>query len=146
MATKERLFWQLAAVITSVHQLHYEMRKEMPMHAMTPLQYEIMEFLSVKQPVTLSQISECKGISMPNTSREIKKLTDLGLCVKIGDREDRRKQHIRLTELGEERMAASFEHMRKHFYDRIEGISEDEMSEISAAMALLESTILRTVL
>ncbi|TBL74534.1 MarR family winged helix-turn-helix transcriptional regulator [Paenibacillus thalictri] len=143
METKEIVFRQLTAVIASAHQLHYEMLKDVPLDDLTPLQYEIMEFLWVKQPQTLSQISECKGISMPNTSREIKRLSELGFCQKLEDREDRRKQHIHLTELGEKRMSAVFDHMREHFYRRIRGIPEDKLGEVSAAMALLESTILR---
>lgn len=141
MASKEEVFRQLASIIASAHQLHYEMTKDMPMDDITPLQYEILEFLSVKQPMMLSQISECKGISMPNMSREIRKLTEKGLCEKIGDKEDRRRQFIRLSASGEARMAAAYAYMRKHFLQRVEGIPDMELSRISEAMELLEATI-----
>lgn len=143
MTTKETVFCQLASTIASAHQLHYDLTKDMPMDDITKLQYEILEFLSVKQPMTVSQISECKGISMPNMSREIRKLTEKGLCEKIGNPEDRRKQFIRLSEAGEDRVAVAFAHMRKLFMRRVEDISDTDLSKISEAMGLLESTIFR---
>jgi DNA-binding MarR family transcriptional regulator len=109
----------------------------------TPLQYEILELLAVKQPITLSQLSKCKSISMPNTSREIKKLMDKGLCEKIDDVEDRRKQYIRLSASGEERIAEAFAYMRRLFMQRVEGMDESELVPISEAMGLLSATLFR---
>jgi DNA-binding MarR family transcriptional regulator len=144
MVSKEKVFQQMVALIASAHQLHYDMTKDMPMNDLTPLQYEILEFLAVEQPLVVSQISECKGISMPNMSREIKKLTEKGLCEKIGDTEDRRKLYIRLTKSGEDRMAEAFEHMRKLFIRRLENIPATELVKISEAMGILDSMILRS--
>lgn len=118
------------------------MTKDIPMQDLTPLQYEIVEFLSIKQPMMLSEISACLGISMPNMSREIKKLTEKGLCEKISDKEDRRKLYIGLTELGENRMAEAFAFMRKLFMKRIEHLSHTELEQISEAMVCLESMLL----
>ncbi|MBD3921956.1 MarR family transcriptional regulator [Paenibacillus sp. PR3] len=143
MVSKEALFEQLASLIASAHQLHYEMTKDLPMDDITPLQYEILEFLSVKQPITLSQLSECKGISMPNTSREIKKLTDKGLCEKIDDAGDRRKQYVRLSASGEARMAESFTHMKQLFLQRVEGVQDAELTQMSEAIGVLRATVLR---
>lgn len=143
MELKHALFEQLVAAIASAHQLHYDMMKEMPRDDLTPLQYEILEFLAVEQPRTLSQISECKGLSMPNTSREIRKLTERGLCEKLEDKEDRRKQHIRLSAQGESRMAAALAHMQAQFFQRIEGMPEEELARVSEAVAVLKETIFR---
>lgn len=143
MVSKETLFDQLVRLITSSHEMHYEMTKDLPMHDITPLQYEILELLSVKQPITLSQLSECKGISMPNTSREIKKLADKGLCEKIDDTEDRRKQYIRLSASGEARMAESMAHMKRLFMQRIEGVEGTELARISEAIGVLSATLFR---
>lgn len=143
MDSKDKLFRQMVSHITASHQLHYDMTKGMPMEDITPLQYEIMEFLTVKQPMTLSEISECKGISMPNTSREIRKLTDKGLCEKVEDPEDRRKQYIRLSSLGQERMGMAFGHMRQLFMQQIEHVAEADLVRISEALEVLGTTIFR---
>lgn len=143
MVSKETVFQQVVNLVTSAHQLHYEMTKDMLMNDLTPLQYEILEFLAVEKPMMVSQISECKGISMPNMSREIKKLTEKGLCEKIGDEGDRRKQYVRLTKSGEDRMAEAFQHMRNLFNQRLENIPDTELSKIIEAIRLLESTVFR---
>lgn len=144
MIAKDRVFEQLTSMIASAYQVHYELTKDIPKGDLTPLQFELLELLSVKPPMTLSQISECKGISMPNTSREIRKLTEKGLCEKIMDTEDRRKQYIRLSAGGEERVASVVSHMKTLFFQRTEGISETEMAKIYEAIKLLEATVLRT--
>lgn len=143
MISKDRVFGQMVGLIGSVHQLHYDLMKDMPMTDITPLQYEILEFLVVKPPQTLSQISECKGLSMPNASREIRRLTELGLCEKIEDATDRRKQYIRLSALGQERMGAAFAHMKRLFLERTEEVTDEEWARISEAIGVLAATVLR---
>ncbi|GLX70379.1 MarR family winged helix-turn-helix transcriptional regulator [Paenibacillus glycanilyticus] len=143
MDSKDKLFQQMVAHIAAIHQLHYDMTKGLPMEDITPLQYEILEFVTVKQPITLSEISECKGISMPNTSREIRKLTEKGLCEKVEDPEDRRKQYIRLSTVGEERMGMAFGHMKKLFMKQVDEMPEEQMSRMSEAFEVLGTTILR---
>jgi DNA-binding MarR family transcriptional regulator len=129
--------------IAASHQLHYDMTKGMPIGDITPLQYEILELLTVKQPMTLSEISDCKGISMPNTSRELRKLTEKGLCEKVEDPEDRRKQYIRLSMVGEEKMGMAFGHMRQLFLQQIEHVPEADLTRISEALEVLGTTIFR---
>ncbi|WP_168118718.1 MarR family transcriptional regulator [Paenibacillus sp. HB172176] len=143
MTSKDTVFQQLVSLIASTHEMHFDLTRNMPMDGLTPLQYEILEYLSVQQPITLSELSECKGISMPNMSREIRKLTEKGLCEKIDDPEDRRKQHIRLSESGENRIAQSFAYMRELVMQRFEGMSEDELSSVSKAMEILGTTMFR---
>ena len=144
MVSKESVFQQVVTLVASAHQLHYDMTKGMPMHDLTPLQYDILEFLAVEQPILLSQLSECKGISMPNMSREIRKLTEKGLCEKTGDAEDRRKSYIRLTKSGEDRMGEAFDHMWARFSQRITNIPDTELSKLSEAMELLEATLFKS--
>ncbi|GMK37772.1 hypothetical protein PCCS19_08260 [Paenibacillus sp. CCS19] len=143
MVSKETLFEQLVSLIASSHQLHYEMTKDLPKDDITPLQYEILEFLLVKQPITLSELSECKGISLPNTSREVKKLTDKGLCEKLDDAGDRRKQYIRLSAGGEARMNEWMAHMKQLFLQKVEGAQDAELAQISEAIGVLKATLLR---
>lgn len=144
MVSKDDLFRQMVSHIAASHQLHYDMTKGLPMDDITPLQYELLEFLSVKQPVTLSEISECMGISMPNTSRELRKLKEKGLCGKHEDPEDRRKQYVRLSPVGEERMDIAFAHMKKLFLRQLEHVADVELVRISEALNVLSATIFRT--
>ncbi|WP_028593427.1 MarR family winged helix-turn-helix transcriptional regulator [Paenibacillus assamensis] len=138
---KEALFQQFVTFTTSVHEVTFEMTKDVKPEDITPLQYSILEYLAVSQPVTLSQISECKHISMPNTSREIKKLTDKQLCEKFEVPDDRRKQFIRLSESGQAMMNKAFEQIGARFLERIKDVSAEELEDIQHAINILQSKV-----
>ncbi|UUZ92307.1 MarR family transcriptional regulator [Paenibacillus sp. P25] len=89
---KHALFNQFVAFTAAVHQVTDEMTKDVRSETVTLVQYKILEYLAIRQPLTLSQISDCLHMSMPNTSRELRKLIEKKLCVKVADSEDRRKR------------------------------------------------------
>jgi MarR family transcriptional regulator, teicoplanin-associated locus regulator len=138
---KETLFQKFVAFTASVHQATYELTKDVKLEDVTPLQYSILEYLAVSPPVTLSEISECQHMSLPNTSREIKKLIDKELCEKFGVEEDRRKQYIRLTQEGQAMMKEAFKCVETRFQERIQGTSEEELKEIEHALDVLRSKV-----
>jgi DNA-binding MarR family transcriptional regulator len=135
------LFQKFVAFTTAVHEVTLELTKDVKSEAITPVQYKILEYLAVSQPVTLSEISDCTQMSMPNTSRELRKLSEKQLCEKHTDTEDRRKQVIRLSEKGEEMMRKSFERIESRFMERIKEISEEELKEIERALELLHHKV-----
>ncbi|MNG26886.1 hypothetical protein D3C84_1119320 [compost metagenome] len=94
--------------------------------------------------MTLSEISDCKHISMPNTSRELKKLTDKGLCEKAEAEDDKRKQYIRLSSKGQTFMNTAFAHMEREFLGRIGAASGEELEQITKAMVLLRTKVFDT--
>lgn len=137
-----RLFQQFVAFTAAVHQMSSEMTRDIPIGELTPAQYKIMEYLMVSQPVTLSEISECVHMSMPNTSRELRKLTDKGLCEKVPDQQDRRKQLIRLSEQGSLLMQDIFHTVKERFAKKTAALSEKEVAEIEQALHLLRQKII----
>lgn len=72
------LFQKFIAFTAAVHQITNDISKDVNSDGLTPLQYKIVEYIAVSQPVTLSEISDCMNMSMPNTSRELKKLSEKG--------------------------------------------------------------------
>lgn len=139
--TQEAYFQQFLTFITSVHEVTYDLTKDIKPDDITPVQYSILEYIAVSQPVTLSQISECKHISMPNTSRELKKLTEKNLCEKFDVAEDRRKQFIRLSEAGQAMMNEAFQQIGNRFLSRLSDTSPEELEEINRALHLLQSKV-----
>ncbi|WP_422658866.1 MarR family winged helix-turn-helix transcriptional regulator [Paenibacillus sp. EC2-1] len=139
--TQEAYFQQFLTFITSVHEVTYDLTKDIKPDDITPVQYSILEYIAVSQPVTLSQISECKHISMPNTSRELKKLTEKNLCEKFDVAEDRRKQFIRLSEAGQAMMNEAFQRIGSRFLSRLSDTSPEELEEINRALQLLQSKV-----
>ncbi|TVX91643.1 MarR family winged helix-turn-helix transcriptional regulator [Paenibacillus agilis] len=138
---KEALFQQFVAFTTSVHEVTFELTKDVKPEDITPLQYSILEYIAVSQPVTLSQISECKHISMPNTSRELRKLTEKQLCEKFEVPDDRRKQLIRLSESGQAMMNKAFDQIGARFFERIQDLSTEELKGIHHAITILQSKV-----
>lgn len=135
------LFQQFVAFTTAVHEVTHELTKDVKPDDITPVQYGILEYIAVSQPVTLSQISDCKHISMPNTSRELKKLTEKQLCEKFEVAEDRRKQLIRLTPAGQSMMDNAFQQIGERFKERMKDISPEELASIEEALILLQSKV-----
>lgn len=139
---KNALFRKFVAFTTAVHQATSEMTRNVKADDITPLQYSILEYLAVSQPVTLSQISECMHMSMPNTSRELRKLAERQLCEKFAVAEDRRKQYIRLSEKGQMMMDEAFQRIESRFLQRIGDIAEEDLQEIEQALDLLQAKVL----
>ncbi len=138
---KNELFNKVIVFTTSVHRVTHDLTYNIKSHSLTTLQYKILEYIKVSQPVTLSDISECQHISMPNTSREIKKLKEKNLIKKISISEDRRKQSIYLSEEGEAMMDEAFEIIKSRFLDRIQNTSEKDLEEIRQALEILQKKL-----
>ncbi|MCZ8515510.1 MarR family transcriptional regulator [Paenibacillus filicis] len=135
------IFRKFVAFTAAVHQITNELTKDVKSEAITLVQYKILEYIAVSQPVTLSEISECMHMSMPNTSREMRKLSEKQLCEKVTVTEDRRKQFIRLSEKGEAMMNEAFRRIEARFVQRIGTISDEELEEIERALDLLHTKV-----
>ncbi len=138
---KKAFFHKLVTFTAAVHQVTHEITKEVKSNTITPIQYSILEYIAVSQPVTLSQISDCQHMSMPNTSRELKKLNEKKLCEKFVVAEDRRKQYIRLSKEGEIMMNEAFKHIEARFLQRIKDASDEDLEEINQSLDVLHSKV-----
>ncbi|KAA0965046.1 MarR family transcriptional regulator [Sporosarcina sp. ANT_H38] len=138
---KKALFYKCVSFTTSVHRVTHELTKNTKSDSITPVQYNILEYIAVSQPVTPSEISDCQHISMPNTSRELKKLSEKNLIQKSSDTEDRRKQYIRLSENGETMMNESFASVEFRFLNRIQNASDEDLEAINHALDILQTKL-----
>jgi MarR family transcriptional regulator, teicoplanin-associated locus regulator len=138
---KKALFYKLVQFTTSVHRVTYELTKDAKSDSISQVQYNILEYIAVSQPVTPSEISDCQHLSMPNTSRELRKLSERGLIEKINDTEDRRKQSIRLSSEGEIMMKEAFATIESRFLDRIQNAPKDDLEEIEQAIDTLQKKL-----
>lgn len=138
---RNSLFQKFVMFTSDVMKTTHSISENVKADDITPLQYRILEQLAVSPPLTLSQISECQHISMPNTSREIKKLMEKNLCQKHESPHDRRKQYISLSPEGEAMMNHAFAIIEARFMKRIEHLPKDELQEIEAAVDLLHHKI-----
>ncbi|WP_391208487.1 MarR family winged helix-turn-helix transcriptional regulator [Psychrobacillus sp. L4] len=138
---KNALFNKCIALLTSVHRVTHELTQNAKSDSITPVQYKILEYITVSQPVTPSEISDCQHISLPNTSRELKKLSEKNLIEKLSDSEDRRKQYICLSKEGETMMNKSFATVELHFLNRIKNASQEDLDDIDRALDILQTKL-----
>ncbi|ASS73649.1 MarR family transcriptional regulator [Tumebacillus algifaecis] len=138
---KQALFKKFVTFTSSVHQVTNDMTKDVQAEEVTPLQYKILEHLAICEAVTISAISECLHTSLPNTSRELRKLIEKQLCEKVPDLEDRRKQYIRLTMRGQAMMEEAFQRIESQFLKRIAQVSNEELKEVERALDLLQKKV-----
>ncbi|MCD1258019.1 MarR family transcriptional regulator [Paenibacillus athensensis] len=131
------LFQQIVGLIAAIHRGTHEMTSTVKPDDVTPLQYQMLEYIWLHPLVTLSEISDCLHISMPNTSRELKKLTEKQLCEKIADNDDRRKSYIQLSPKGAALMGQAFRELEAQFARQWAGASPDELREIGQAVDVL---------
>ncbi|MBP3039227.1 MarR family transcriptional regulator [Bacillaceae bacterium Marseille-Q3522] len=138
---KKDLFYKFVNFTASVHRVKHELTKDTKSDSLTHAQYNILEFLAVNQPVTISQISDCLYMSMPNTSRELRKLADKNLIEKSEDARDRRKQSICLSKAGETMMNVTFKTIETRFLNRIQNASKEDLEKMDLALDILYTKI-----
>lgn len=141
---KETLSRKIVNFTGSVIEVKHELTKNFKIADTTPVQYNILEYILFSQPVTLSQISDCLHISMPNASREMKKLIDKGLCEKFSVPEDRRKQLIKLSPKGQNIMDKTFNRVEESIMQRLQEASSEELEQINEAINLLHRRLFYT--
>ena len=138
---KSSLFHQFVTFTANVHQVTHELTQNVIVANITPLQYKILEYIKVSQPVTPTEISECQHMSLPNTSRELRKLQDQNLIEKWNDTEDRRKQYIRLSIEGEKMMEAAFACIEERFQQIIQHATQADITDIQHALTSLSQKV-----
>ncbi|MFJ9462246.1 MarR family winged helix-turn-helix transcriptional regulator [Viridibacillus arvi] len=139
---KNALFNKWVSFTASVHSVTHELTKDAKSDSITPVQYNILESITVStEPVTPSEISDCLHLSMPNTSRELKKLIEKNLIEKVSDTKDRRKQYILLSKEGEAMMNETFKLVESRFLNRIKHASEEDLEDIDRALDVLQSKL-----
>lgn len=121
----------------AVHDVIDEIRNEIKPDKITPLQYKILEMIFLNQISSVSEVCSCIGISLPNTSREIKKLTKIGLLKKIPHPSDGRRSMISLTEAGSVIMGEAFIKIEDFYGEKLSGMSVEEQEELKGYMELL---------
>ena len=138
---KNSLFHQFVTFTATVHQVTHDLTQNVTVANITPLQYKILEYIKVSQPVTPTEISECQHMSLPNTSRELRKLQEQHLIEKFNDTEDRRKQYIRLSGEGDKMMDEAFACIEERFLQLIQHASKDDLKDIQHALDILDQKV-----
>lgn len=134
-------FNQFVKFTTSVHQVKNELTKNVKPSTISQVQYNMLEFIAVNQPVTASEINDCLNMTISNTSRELSKLDEKNLIVKINDDKDKRKQQIHLSKEGEAFIKEIFRTIESRFFNRVQDMSTENSKEMEEAMDFLQKKL-----
>jgi MarR family transcriptional regulator, teicoplanin-associated locus regulator len=80
-------------------------------------------------------------MAMPNTSRELRQLSEKNLIIKVNNPDDRRKQYIRLSKDGEAMMNEAFSMIESSFLKRIQNASKEDLEDIEQALNILQQKL-----
>jgi MarR family transcriptional regulator, teicoplanin-associated locus regulator len=138
---KSTLFNKIVLFSASVSRVTHELTKDVKSDSITEVQYKILENILVSQPVTPSEINDCMHMSMPNTSRELSKLSKKNLIEKISDSKDKRKQYIRLSPDGEVLMKEAFASIESRFLERIQDATLEDLKDIERSIEILQTKL-----
>lgn len=105
---------------------------------LTPIQFEILQIIESGKRVTVSELCACTKLSMPNASREIRRLHEKSLILKEDDTEDKRKTWICLSESGINLMAEVYGTLAQSFMARYGHLAPEEIEEMTRCLKYLQ--------
>ncbi|MGX9291139.1 MarR family winged helix-turn-helix transcriptional regulator [Bacillus sp. A015] len=136
-------FKEFVAFATTFSERKHDLMNKVKPSDLTPLQYLILEQLAVSEPLTPSQIADCQHMSLPNVSRELKKLHEKQFIDREEDRDDKRKHVIMLSEKGRACMNEAFQHIESMLIGSLSSSEIEQMDDIVQALRLLNQTIFK---
>lgn len=136
-------FKEFVAFASTFSELKHAMMSKIKPSDLTTLQYLILEQLAVSEPLTPSEIADCQHMSLPNVSRELKKLQEKQFIDRQEDKEDKRKHVIMLSKKGREYMDKAFQQIESMLIDNLSSSDQNQMDDIVQALRLLNQTIFK---
>jgi DNA-binding MarR family transcriptional regulator len=104
---------------------------------LTPVQYNLMIFLMFNEGKNLTEIAECLSLSLPNASREVRRLTQLELIEKRQSTEDKRTYTIFVSRKGRNLMNDAMGLVLEKLDARLAHCSKTDKKEITSALFYL---------
>lgn len=109
----------------------------------TPLFSKILNFIHFEGATTASIISRKLNISIPNTSRSINTLNNLGYLIKTKDREDKRIIYISLSNKALNAILTAATSEEDSYLERFDVLSNEEIAELSTALLKAQNLIIK---
>lgn len=138
----QSLFQSFTNFINTMYGFTEDIKKDLKPSTVTPLQNEILLCLYANHTKCVSGISDSLNLNLPNTSRELKKLTELDLIEKGDDPNDKRKSIIILSQKGKNLMNTSFSAVEEEFNEKFSSLPKEEIKELEDAIRLIEEKLL----
>jgi len=139
--TKDDVFRRTAAFISSIHTLEASLEHLITDEEFSSLQLNLMRILYFSSPRSLSSLSACVNMNLPNTSREIRRLTEAGVVCKSVSSRDKRITELSLTESGKKKVEEGLEVMKNCLFSSSGEWTEDRMMKYLESLSVIESEL-----
>lgn len=105
-------------------------------YILSPLLYKILHEINLDRSILPSDLSRRLSVSVPNISRSLHKLYELGYITKTKDGTDKRITHLDLTLKGIDMVEESLKIADDLFGKRLDTLTEDEIKQLSDAFSI----------
>lgn len=109
----------------------------------TPLLSKILNFIHFEGTTTASRISKKLNISLPNTSRSINALYNLGYLIKKQDEKDKRIVYLSLSNKSLNLISSVAATGEDIFLERFNVLSNEEIAELSQSLLKAQNLIIK---
>lgn len=109
----------------------------------TPLLSRILNFIHFEGTTTASRISKKLNISVPNTSRSINTLNELGYLIKRQDETDKRIVYLSLSSKALNIIVSTAAAGEDEFLKKFNVLSDEEISEFSNSLLNVQNLIIK---
>jgi len=110
---------------------------------LSPLLFKILNEIHFTGTITSSSISKRLSISIPNTSRNINKLAELGYIHKNKDKDDKRITHLTLSQKGLNLIINSNISTEEILFDKFDVLSSQELEELSESFSSIKGLLIK---
>ena len=109
----------------------------------TPLLSKILNFIHFEGTTTASRISKKLNISVPNTSRSINALYNLGYLIKKQDEKDKRIVYLSLSNKSLNLISSVAAAGEDIFLERFNVLSNEEIAELSQSLLKAQNLLIK---
>jgi len=145
MAAPTRNLDELASLVLEVapllmRSIRAEMRTHRGLELSVP-QFRILNYVHRAAPVSLSDVADHMGLTLPSASKAIDALVARKLIRRTQDTEDRRRVVITLTPLGQSTLESSRALTRTWIASRFKELADGDRAAIERAMIALRTAV-----
>jgi len=97
---------------------------------LSPLLYRIIHEIHLTDSINLAELSNRLSVSVPNASRDVRKLTEQGYLQKVRDEKDKRITHLSLTDKGNALVQESLRNMNEIFFKQLDQFQPTDVEHL----------------
>lgn len=110
----------------------------------SPLLYKALREIYFNKNITSSLLAKRLSITVPNTSRCLKQLSDWNYIIRVKDKNDRRITHIKLTKSGLALIEKSIRSIDDLMLNKLSILELDELVKLSKAFSTITELLKKT--